>query len=80
MLVLTFLSVGPIRAAVSGVDPEVEACIRKNAPESTAIQHIQLRSEGPLFEEKILNATVYVKQLSDGHSQLLTVFKDPEEV
>jgi len=80
MVILTLLSLYPVITAASNIDAEVEACIRKNAPESTAIQHIRLRSEGPMFEEKILNATVYWKQLPDGNSDLLTVFKEPEEI
>lgn len=80
MLALALLSLYPVITAASGIDPEVEACIRKNAPESTAIQHIRLRSEGPMFEEKILNATVYWKQLPDGNSDLLAVFEEPEDI
>ena len=80
VLAFTLLSLYPFVTAASGIDAEIEACIRKNAPESTAIQHIRLRSEGPMFEEKILNATVYWKQLPDGNSDLLAVFEEPEDI
>ena len=80
VVVLTFLSSSPIIAAASGIDKEVEACIRKNAPKSTAIQHIRLRTVDQMFEEKILDATVYWKQLPDGNSNLLAVFEEPEDI
>lgn len=80
MVALTLLSICLISTAASGIDTEVEACIRKNAPESTAIQHIRLRSEGPMLEERILHATVYWKHYPDGNSDLLAVFEEPEEI
>ncbi len=77
---LTLLFILPIDTAASGIDTEVEACIRKNAPESTAIQRVRLSSEGPMFEERTLDATVYWKHFPDGNSDLLAVFEEPEEI
>lgn len=70
----------PGEGRAGGIDPAVESCIRKNAPEATAVQDIRLRSEGPMFQEKILTATVYVKHLPDGNSNLLATFKEPEDI
>jgi hypothetical protein len=70
----------PGEGRAGGIDPAVESCIRKNAPEATAIQDIRLRSEGPMFEEKILTATVYVKHLPDGNTDLLAAFDEPEDI
>lgn len=80
MAFLTLLILLTTNTAASGINTAVEACIKKNAPESTVIQNIQLRSEGPMFEEDILYATVYWKQLSDGNSNLLAVFDEPEDI
>jgi len=74
------LSFHAVNSIAAPIDPEVEACIRKNAPRETSIQDIKLRSVGPLFEEKILTARVYWKQLPDGNSDLLTVFDEPEDI
>jgi hypothetical protein len=79
-LLLALLSTYPGQSAGSGIDPQVESCIRKNAPEATAIQDIRLRSEGPMFEEKILTARVFWKHLPDGNSDLLAVFDEPEDI
>lgn len=76
----TLLVIHSAGASATGIDPEVEACIRKNAPEATAIQHIRLRSEGPMFEEKVLTAAVYWKHLPAGTSNLLAVFDEPEDI
>ncbi|MFC1773941.1 outer membrane lipoprotein-sorting protein [Pseudomonadota bacterium] len=80
MVLLTLVSSCPVIAAASGVDKEIEDCIRKNAPQSTAIQHIRLSSMDDMFEEKILDATVYWKQLPDGNSDLLAVFEEPSDI
>lgn len=77
---LTLLALFPINTTASGINTDVEACIKKNAPESTAIQNIQLRSEGPMFEDDILYATVYWKQFPEGNSDLLAVFEEPEDI
>jgi hypothetical protein len=79
-VLLVLMSTHPQESAASGIDPEVESCIRKNAPEATAIQDIRLRSQGPMFEEKILTAKVYWKHLPDGNSDLLAVFDEPEDI
>lgn len=80
MVLLTFVSSCPVMAAASGADKELEACIRNNAPESTAIQQIHLKTVDQMFEEKVLDATVYWKQLPDGNSNLLAVFEEPEDI
>lgn len=80
VVVLTLLSIYSSNAAATGIDPEVEACIRKNAPEATAIQHIRLTSEGPAFEEKVLTAKIYWKHFPAGTSNLLAVFDEPEDI
>jgi len=79
-VVLTLAVIRSVNVLASGIDPEVEACIRKNAPEASAIQHIRLRSEGPMFEEKVLTATVYWKHFPTGTSNLLAVFDEPEDI
>ena len=45
-------------ASASSLDPEVEACVRKNVPKTTAIQKIELRSTDRVGAEKILIADV----------------------
>lgn len=80
MLVIMLVSIFPFVTVASNIDAEVEACIRKNAPESTAIQQIRLRTVNQMFEEKIIDATVYWKRLPDGNSDLLTVFEEPEDI
>jgi hypothetical protein len=80
VLIITLWSVFPFVTEASNIDPELEACIRKNAPQSTAIQNIRLSSMDDMFEEKVLEATVYWKQLPDGNSDLLAVFDEPSDI
>ena len=63
------------------IEPEVEACIRKNTPKATLIEKIRLTSENRLFqEEQVLSAKVYWKHSSDGNSNILTVFDEPDDI
>lgn len=63
------------------IDPEVEACIRKNTPKATLIEKIRLTSENRLYqEEQVLSAKVYWKHSLDGNSNLLTVFDEPDDI
>jgi hypothetical protein len=66
----------------SDIDAEVEACIRKNAPDNSAIQSIRLRSEGIgyMAEERILTAKVYWKHTPEATSNLLAVFDQPDDI
>jgi len=77
---LTLLLVYAVNAPAFDINPEVEACIRKNAPEASAIQQIRLRSQGALFQEKVLTAQVYWKHLPAGTSNLLAVFDEPDDI
>ncbi|MCK5360146.1 MAG: outer membrane lipoprotein-sorting protein [Gammaproteobacteria bacterium] len=79
-MVAVLLLIFPVFAVASDVATEIEACIKKNAPASTAIQHIQLRSEGLMSEEDVLEATVYWKLNADGNSNLLAVFEQPIDI
>ena len=69
-----------LQATASSVDPEVEACIRKNAPKTTAIQKIELRSTDRIGSEKILIADIFLKRFADGGSGLIAYFKEPEDL
>jgi hypothetical protein len=66
----------------STIDPEVEACIRKNAPESSAIQDVRFLSKGfgYMSEDRILTAQVYWKLSAAGTSNLLAVFDQPDDI
>lgn len=80
-VLLSLVCLCPLHSSVAtALDPEIEACIRKNAPDSSTIQHIRLRSQGRMFEEKILTAKTYWKRVPAGTSNLLAVFEDPEEI
>ena len=80
IVLLTILSLHPVYTVALAVDPELKACISKNAPKSTTIQQIRLRSEGRMFEEKILAAQMYWKRVPAGTSNLLAVFDEPEDI
>jgi hypothetical protein len=76
---LLFLFPG-LQATASSVDPEVEACIRKNAPKTTAMQKIELRSTDRIGSEKLLIADTYLKRFADGNAGLIAYFKEPEDL
>ena len=80
MLGLSILFVVSNGLHAAEILPEIEACIRKNAPDATAIQKIRLRSEGYMGEEKTLSAKVYWKYLPAGTSNLLAVFDEPDDI
>lgn len=80
-MVLTLLSIHTINALASGVNPEVEACIRKNAPKATVIEKIRLTSESLMYEEEqVFSAKVYWKHTPEGTSNILTVFDEPDDI
>ena len=69
-----------VNAVAVDIDPETEACIRKNAPKSAVIQNIRLRSEGYINEERTLSAKIYWKYQPAGTSNLLAVFDEPDDI
>lgn len=80
-MVLTLLFAHTINALASGIDPEIEACIRKNAPKATVIEKIKLTSASSMYEEEeVLSAKVYWKHSSAGTSNILTVFEEPDDI
>lgn len=65
----------------SDINPEVESCIRKNAPKATAIEKIRLTSEGGMYEEEeVFSAKVYWKHYPEGTSNILAVFDEPDDI
>ena len=63
------------------IDPEIEACIRKNAPKATAIQKIRLTSEELMYdEEQLLSVKVYWKHSPVGTSNMLALFDEPDDI
>lgn len=69
-----------LQATAASLAPDIDACIRKNTPKTTAIQNIELRSTDRIGSEKILIADVYLKRFSDGNSGLIAYFKEPEDL
>ena len=80
MMGLILLCSLAVNVSAYDIAPEIEACIRKNAPESTAIQSVRLMSEGYMNEEKTLAAKVYWKYQPDKSSNLLAVFDEPDDI
>jgi len=79
--VLILLFTHAFNALASDIDPEVEACIRKNMPKATVIEKIRLSSEGLMYEEEeTLSAKVYWKHSPSGTSNILTVFDEPDDI
>ena len=80
-MVVTLLFAHVVNAQASDIDPEIEACIRKNAPKASAIEKIRLTSEGLMYEEEeTLSAKVYWKHSPAGTSNLLAVFDEPDDI
>jgi len=79
---LTLLFSCAINAQAYDIDPEIESCIRKNAPKLTTIERIRLTSEGLMFEdEEVLSAKIYWKHNdSAGTSNLLAIFDEPDDI
>jgi len=75
-----FLVFPMLQATASSVDPEVEACIRKNTAKTTAIQKIKLRSIDRIGSEKSLVADIYLKRFANRNSGLIAYFKEPEDL
>jgi len=69
-----------LQGTASSVDPEVEACIRKNTAKTTAIQKIELRSTDRIGSEKLLFADIYLKRFNDQSSGLIAYFREPEDL
>jgi hypothetical protein len=80
-MVITLLFAHASNALGFDIDPEIEACIRKNAPKATAIEKIRLTSEGLMYEEEeTLSAKVYWKHSASGTSNILAVFDEPDDI
>lgn len=80
-MVFTLLSAHVINTQASDIDPEVEACIRKNAPKASVIEKIRLTSESLMFEdEEVLSTKVYWKHSPAGTSNILAVFDEPDDI
>ncbi len=79
-LALPLLLICTTSAGAADIDPDVAACIKKNAPKSTAFQHVRLRSEGRLMEEEKLSTKVYWQYTPAGTSNLLAVFDEPDDI
>ena len=65
---------------VHAIDPQLEACIRKNEPESTAVQQIEMRSVDRAGYEKTLVADIYLKRFPDETSRLIAYFREPDDI
>lgn len=63
------------------IDPEIEACIKKNAPKFSTIERVRLTSES-LFndEDDAFSAKIYWKHNSDGYSNMLAIFDEPDDI
>lgn len=80
VVILTLLAAHAVNVQAIDIDPDVEACIRKNAPKFSVIQSIRLISEGYINEERTLSAKIYWKYQPAGTSNLLAVFDEPDDV
>ena len=65
---------------VHAIDPQLEACIRKNEPESSAVQQIEMRSVDRAGYEKTLAADIYLKRFPDETSRLIAYFREPDDI
>ena len=84
-IVLTLMFAHTVNALASDISPEIESCIRKNAPKATAIEKIRLTSEGNpedmrYDDGQTLSAKVYWKHSSAGTSNMLAVFDEPDDI
>ncbi len=62
------------------IEPQVETCLRKNEPKTTAIQKIELRSTDRAGYEKILVSDIYLKRFPDKTTRLLAYFREPDDI
>ena len=80
-MVLMLLSTSANNVLAFDINPEVEACIRKNVPRETIIEKIRLTSESLMYEEEqVLSAKVYWKHSAEGTSNILTLFDEPDDI
>lgn len=80
-MVLTILFAQANHVMAYDIDPEIEACIRKNAPKASTIQKVRLTSESLMYEEEeVLSAKVYWKHSAAGTSNMLAVFDEPDDI
>ncbi len=62
------------------IEPQVEACVRKNTPKTTSIQKIELRSTDRMGYEKTLVSDIYLKRFPDEMTRLLAYFREPDDI
>ena len=66
--------------AAHAIDPQVESCIRQNAPKTTAVQRIEMRSTDRSGYDKTLIADIYLKRFQDETSRLIAYFREPDDI
>lgn len=66
--------------SVHAIDPQLEACIRMNEPESSAVQQIEMRSVDRAGYEKTLVADIYLKRFPDETSRMIAYFREPDDI
>jgi len=69
-----------LSSAAQAIDPQLESCIRQNAPQTTAIQRIEMRSTDRSGYEKILVADIYLKRFQDETSRMIAYFREPDDI
>jgi hypothetical protein len=63
------------------IAPEITACITKNAPKSSTVERVRLTSESLLNDEDdVLSAKIYWKHNSEGNSNMLAIFDEPDDI
>jgi len=81
LMTTTIMLAISIDASALNIDPKLDACIKKNAPKSTTIERVKLTSESWMYdEEEVLSAKIYWKHNSEGKSNMLAVFDEPDDI
>ena len=74
----SFLLVCSMNAQAFNIDPEIDSCIKKNAPKASVIERIKMTSESLMSEEDdVLAAKIYWQHDPAGTSNILAVFDEP---
>ena len=80
-IVLILLIIHASNSIASGIDSDVEDCIRSNSPKATIIQRIKLSTDGGAYEEEqTLAALIHWKHYPADTSNLLAVFDEPDDI
>ena len=80
LLLLPLLLAHALVSGAAEIPAAIEACMKGNLPETTAVQSIELRARDRSHYESVLQADVYLKRTDEDNSRVMMYFREPVDI